>query len=265
MVRFNPPPDWDAPADPKDWWRPDPAWPPAPPGWAFYLDDDGRPVAPPADRWRPEDVRAADTRRMVRRHRTRWIGGIAGAVVLAALAYLVVVVVPTIGWVTADAAADAVRRDTFAGERMQGKTYVTRGDDTEDVAAPLRGASECEKWWPLYRSQWGMALRDVTTGGDVIVWTRKDHALSVQVWDGDWSCRNQLMRAGNQPTVTPVTGTAEGAQYEEFEFPDTAGPYHGVRVLYLNVIVERRFPARATVDAHRYASDVVAQLVRIKR
>jgi hypothetical protein len=43
--RFNAPPGWPAPPT-RDWrppadWSPDPSWPAAPPGWSFYVDDEG--------------------------------------------------------------------------------------------------------------------------------------------------------------------------------------------------------------------------------
>jgi hypothetical protein len=43
---FNPPPDWGAPAgfDPRRGYVADPSWPPAPPGWAFWV----KPVVPRA-------------------------------------------------------------------------------------------------------------------------------------------------------------------------------------------------------------------------
>jgi hypothetical protein len=51
--RFNPPPGWPVSADfvPAPDWRPDPSWPPVPPGWPLWVDDsvpgDGLPTAPP--------------------------------------------------------------------------------------------------------------------------------------------------------------------------------------------------------------------------
>ena len=56
MIRFNPAPGWPDP--PENWlpnltWRPEPTWPPVPVQWAFYLDDNGRPAAPPFGAWAP--------------------------------------------------------------------------------------------------------------------------------------------------------------------------------------------------------------------
>lgn len=56
MIHFNPPPGWPAP--PPNWlpnltWRPEPTWPAVPGRWAFYLDDYGRPAAPPLGAWSP--------------------------------------------------------------------------------------------------------------------------------------------------------------------------------------------------------------------
>ena len=46
---FNPPPGWKLPAGftPDTEWRPDPAWPPAPEGWEFWLPE-AAPAAPAA-------------------------------------------------------------------------------------------------------------------------------------------------------------------------------------------------------------------------
>lgn len=55
-IRFNPPPGWPLVArgglPPSDW-QPDPALPPAPSGWPFYLDQRGRPASVPTDAWAP--------------------------------------------------------------------------------------------------------------------------------------------------------------------------------------------------------------------
>jgi hypothetical protein len=50
-AHFNRPPGW--PAEPPGWvpppgWRPDPAWPAPPAGWDLWIDEHGRPVAPPS-------------------------------------------------------------------------------------------------------------------------------------------------------------------------------------------------------------------------
>ncbi len=47
--RFNPPPGWDVPHGftPASDWTPDPAWPPAPPGWEFWLPQAAPPPPPP--------------------------------------------------------------------------------------------------------------------------------------------------------------------------------------------------------------------------
>lgn len=55
-VRFLSPPGWpttSAGSWPPAGWIPDPSWPQAPPGWVFYRDDAGAPVATPADAWSP--------------------------------------------------------------------------------------------------------------------------------------------------------------------------------------------------------------------
>lgn len=49
-MRFNPPPNWPAPApgwQPPAGWQPDPSWGPPPPGWNLWVDDLGRPAAAP--------------------------------------------------------------------------------------------------------------------------------------------------------------------------------------------------------------------------
>jgi outer membrane biosynthesis protein TonB len=53
--QFNAPPGWPEPPNarwrpPKDW-GPAESWPPAPAGWAFWVDEDGRPVRGPLGRY----------------------------------------------------------------------------------------------------------------------------------------------------------------------------------------------------------------------
>lgn len=45
-VRFAPPPAWPVPPGftPTTDWHPDPSWPPAPPGWVFWVDDAAAPA-----------------------------------------------------------------------------------------------------------------------------------------------------------------------------------------------------------------------------
>jgi hypothetical protein len=45
-MRFNPPPNWPAPApgqEPQPGWRPDPTWPDPPKGWQLWVDDAKKP------------------------------------------------------------------------------------------------------------------------------------------------------------------------------------------------------------------------------
>lgn len=55
MRQFNAPPEWPAPPRP-DWrpprrWQPPETWPPPPRRWAFWVDEDGRPVRGPIGRY----------------------------------------------------------------------------------------------------------------------------------------------------------------------------------------------------------------------
>lgn len=53
-LRFVPPPGWPAAQHlPPAGWSPDPAWPPAPPGWEFYVDERDQPVVAPVGTWVP--------------------------------------------------------------------------------------------------------------------------------------------------------------------------------------------------------------------
>lgn len=55
MRRFNAPPGWPPPPNvrwrPPKRWGPDESWPPAPPGWAFWVNEGGRRVAGPVGRY----------------------------------------------------------------------------------------------------------------------------------------------------------------------------------------------------------------------
>jgi outer membrane biosynthesis protein TonB len=53
--QFNAPPGWPDPPNvrwrPPKRWGPGESWPPAPAGWAFWVDEDGRPVRGPIGRY----------------------------------------------------------------------------------------------------------------------------------------------------------------------------------------------------------------------
>lgn len=55
MRQFNAPPGWPDPPNarwrPPKRWGPAESWPPAPSGWAFWVDEDGRPVRGPIGRY----------------------------------------------------------------------------------------------------------------------------------------------------------------------------------------------------------------------
>lgn len=55
MRQFNAPPGWPDPPNarwrPSKDWGPAESWPPAPAGWAFWVDEDGRPVRGPIGRY----------------------------------------------------------------------------------------------------------------------------------------------------------------------------------------------------------------------
>src|SRR5215831_2024091 len=51
-LRFNPWPQWPLPAgfQPEPGWKPDSSWPPVPPGWPLWVNDDPGYIAPPPPR-----------------------------------------------------------------------------------------------------------------------------------------------------------------------------------------------------------------------
>lgn len=89
-MRYNPPPQWPLQPgfNPPPGWTPDPSWPPAPPGWQFWVED-----APPtggamAQPW-PPPPRSTKNRNIV-------IGVVAGLVVVAgAIVAIVLLALPS--------------------------------------------------------------------------------------------------------------------------------------------------------------------------